>query len=61
MVEHVQILEHHSLAHVRLDIPVTAAKVMVNIIFKNVLDLFFSLSHFYPIHLKSGLRTKLKI
>jgi hypothetical protein len=44
MVEHVQILEHHSLAHVRLDIPVTAAKVMVNIIFKNVLDLFFSFS-----------------
>jgi hypothetical protein len=38
MVEHVQILEHHSLAHAGLDIPVTAAKLMVSIIFKNVLE-----------------------
>jgi hypothetical protein len=38
MVGLVQIMEHHSLAHVRLDILVTAAKQKVNIIFKNVLD-----------------------
>jgi hypothetical protein len=41
MVEHVQILEHHSLAHAGLDIPVTAAKLMVSIIFKNVLEVIY--------------------
>jgi hypothetical protein len=46
MVEIVQIVEHHSLAHARIDILVTSAKLMVNIIFKNVLDACFSFSHF---------------
>jgi hypothetical protein len=60
MVERVQILEHHSLAYVWMDIPVTAAKLMVNMIFKNVVDLFF-LFLIFILHLKSGLRTKEKI
>jgi hypothetical protein len=42
MVGLVQIMDHYSLAHARLDIPVIAAKQRVNIIFKNVLDVFFS-------------------
>jgi hypothetical protein len=41
MVGLVQIMDHYSLAHARLDIPVIAAKQRVNIIFKNVLDVFF--------------------
>ena len=46
MVEIVQIMEHHSLAHARLDIPVSAAKV--SIVFKNLLDAFFPFSIFIP-------------
>ena len=39
------IMDHCSLAHARSDIVVIAAKV--NIIFKNIVDLFFLFSHFY--------------
>jgi hypothetical protein len=46
MVEIVQIVEDYSLAYARMDIPVTAAK-LVNIIFKNVPDVCLSLSHLY--------------
>ena len=47
MVEIVQKMEHHSLANARMDIVVSAAKRQVSILFKNELDLCFSLSHFY--------------
>jgi hypothetical protein len=42
-VEIVPKMEHHSLANARMDILVNAAKYQVSIIFKNVLDVFFSL------------------
>jgi hypothetical protein len=41
MVGLVQIMEHHSLAHARLDIPASAA--MVSIAFKNLLK-----GHWHP-------------
>jgi hypothetical protein len=47
-VEIVQKMEHHSLANARMDILVNAAKYQVSIIFKNVLDVFFSLSIYIP-------------
>ena len=47
MVEIVQRMEHHSLAHARLDIPVNFAKYQVSAILKNVLDVFFARSHLY--------------
>jgi hypothetical protein len=47
MVEIVQKMEHHSLANARMDIVVSSAKSRVSILFKNELDLCFSLSHFY--------------
>ena len=42
MVGLVQIMDYHSFAHARLDIPVTAAKRKVNSIFE--LDAFFPFS-----------------
>jgi hypothetical protein len=47
MVEIVQKMEHYSLANARMDIVVSAAKRQVSILFKNELDLCFSLSHLY--------------
>jgi hypothetical protein len=47
-VEIVPKMEHHSLANARMDILVNAAKYQVSIIFKNVLDVFFSLSIYIP-------------
>ena len=41
MVGIVLLMEHHSLAHAQLDLPVTTAKSKVNFIFKKVLAVFF--------------------
>jgi hypothetical protein len=49
MEEIVQIMDHHSHAHARPDIVVIAAKV--NIIFKNIVHLFFSI---FPIFTPEG-------
>jgi DNA-directed RNA polymerase subunit L len=47
-VEIVQKMEHHSLANALKDILVSSAKCQVSILFKNVLAVCFSLSHFFP-------------